>query len=359
MVEVGDELEREARALALASEATLKALNASDSDLDESAIEVAHLPPAIQKVEPAYEYEAPAPQRSCDCDCNDNVENCGIGCFAYIFGIIIIGLFAYGCTATAYMYSYGTTLAIWLSVFLPCAVFCGLLGFATIDDGGIVPAYCAGTWIVGLLVGLIGGIYFLGPWWMLKHLDTAYNVDAAALDFINNRTQPTSGIFHFQPTAFVNQARYGYTVVSSKKGGDSYYCTAPIVSSSTQARVVYWVTGSGCCSKTSASCWNGASSPGSVDGAYLQVRRPDYISSVYADARVGACARLAALNTTYSAASICSLPTVYLTLDSSPEATRDSMYSNGMTYVGVMTGLWPLVLGCIALVLVLASLGKK
>jgi hypothetical protein len=260
------------------------------------------------------------------------------------------------------MYSYGTTLGIWLGVFLPCIVLCGVFGFAFYDDGpGVVPAYCSGTWAVGLLVGLIGGIYYLGPWWMLTHLDTAYHVDAAALDFINNRTQPTSGIFHFQPTAFVNQDRYGYSVVTTKKGGGrTYYCTAPLVSSSTQARVVYWVTDYGsCCSPYGTSCWNTASSPGSVDGAYLQVRRPDYISSSYEDARLGACARLALLNSSFSAASICSLPTVFLTLDSNPEATRDSLFTKGMVYVGVMTGLWPLVLGVMGLCLVLASRGKR
>jgi hypothetical protein len=140
---------------------------------------------------------------------------------------------------------------------------------------------------------------------------------------------------------------------------NEYYCTAPIVSSSTQARVVYWVTDYGsCCSSNGTSCWNTASSPGSVGGAYLQVRRPEYIDSSYSDARVNACARLALLNTTYSAASICSLPTVYLTLDSNPEATRDSLYSKGMTYVGVMTGLWPLVLGSLGIVCYLVSVAK-
>ena len=85
------------------------------------------------------------------------------------------------------------------------------------------------------------------------------------------------------------------------------------------------------------------------------MRRPEYINSVYSDARVGACARLAAINSTYSAASICSLPTVYLTLDSSPEATRDKLYTKGMTYVGVTTALWPLVLGIVPLIVLLAS----
>jgi hypothetical protein len=222
-----------------------------------------------------------------------------------------------------------------------------------------VPALCAGTWIVGLIIGLIGGIHFLGPWWMLKHLDTAYNVDAAALDFISNNTQPTSGIFHFQPTAFVNQALFGSSAVRGK-GSTTYYCTAPIVASSTQARVVYWVTDYGsCCSKTSVSCWNAASSAGSIDGAYLKVRRPEYISSAYADARSASCARLATLNSTYSAASICSLPTVYLTLDASPEATRDSLYSKGMMYVGVMTGLWPLVLIVVAVLFIGLITPKK
>jgi hypothetical protein len=274
---------------------------------------------------------------------------------------VIIALFAYGCTATAYMYSYGTTLGIWLGVFLPLIAGCGLLGMVGISngDGGKVPAFCAGTWMVGLLVGLIGGIYYLGPWWMLTHLDTARNVDAAALDFINNRAQPTSGIFHFQPTAFVNQERFGYSVASTKKGGKTYSCTAPIVSSLTQARVVYWVTDYGsCCSPTGTSCWNAASGPGLVDGAYLQVRRPDYISSSYSDARAGACARLALLNSTFSAALICSLPTVYLTLDSTPEATRDSLYTSGMAYVGVMTGLWPLVLGVMFFWFLLAMRNK-
>jgi hypothetical protein len=268
-----------------------------------------------------------------------------IGCFGYIFGMMIIALFVYGCTATAFTYSRGKTLGIWLGVFLPFTLICGFAGYVNMERGGTVPAYCAGTWLVGLLVGLVGGIGYLAPWWMLTHLDTAYNVDAAALGFISNGTQPSAGIYHFQPTAFVNQDRYGYSAVASSKDPDTYYCTAPIVSSSTQARVVYWVTGSGdCCSASGTTCWNAASSPGSVDGAFLQVRRPEYIDSYYSDARVGACARLA-FNTTYSAASICSLPTIYLTLDSSPEATRDSLYTKGMKYVGVMTGLWPLVLG--------------
>ena len=112
------------------------------------------------------------------------------------------------------MYSYGTTLSIWLGVFLPCAAIIGMGGLMNIEnDGTPVSAafvFCAGTWVVGLLIGLIGGIYFLAPWWMLTQLATARNVDAAALDVISNRTQPTSGIYHFQPTAFVNQDRYGY-----------------------------------------------------------------------------------------------------------------------------------------------------
>ncbi len=116
---------------------------------------------------------------------------------------------------------------------------------------------------------------------------------------------------------------------------------------------MYWVTSKGdCCTPTGTTCWNDASSPGSVSGAYLQVRRAEYILTPYSDARINACARLA-FNTTYSAASICSLPTVYLTLDSDPEETRDSLYSRGMTYVGVMTGMWPcvltIVLGSVAL----------
>jgi hypothetical protein len=276
-------------------------------------------------------------------------RHCIIGCFGYIFGMMIIALFVYGCTATAYMYSLGKTLGIWLGVFLPFILICGFVGFVNKDSGDVVlavPAYCAGTWLVGLLVGLIGGICYLAPWWMLTHLNTAYNVDAAALDFISNRIQPTAGIYHFLPSAFVNQDRYGYWVDESTKDAAKrvYYCTAPIVSSLTQARVVYWVTDTGdCCSSSGTSCWNAASSPGSVDGAYLQVRRPEYISSSYSDARAAACARLA-FNSTYSAASLCSLPTVYLTLDSNPEATRDSLYTKGMAYVGVMTGLWPLVL---------------
>ena len=135
---------------------------------------------------------------------------------AYILGIVIVILFVYGCTATAYTYSYSTTLGIWLGVFLPFAVCCGLYGrgtagedFSNKGDDVVGPCFFSGSAFVGLLVGLIGGIYFLAPWWMMAHLGTAYNVDAAALDVINNRTNPTSGIFHFQPTAFVNQNRYG------------------------------------------------------------------------------------------------------------------------------------------------------
>jgi hypothetical protein len=90
----------------------------------------------------------------------------------------------------------------------------------------------------------------------------------------------------------------------------------------------------------------------------LQVRRPEYIEDPYSDARIKACARLA-FNTTYSAASICSLPTVYLTLDSNPEKTRDSLYSRGMTYVGIMTGLWPCVLGVVLGVVALAGVAAN
>ncbi len=297
--------------------------------------------------------EADDERSALDINCDDdNAKWCATSISVYIIGAATIALFVYGCTATAYSYSYGTTLGVWLGVFMPLALIFAIIGAAFTKNRRSMPALCAGTWIIGLIVGLIGGIHYLAPWWMLQHLDTAYNVDAAALDFIGNNTQPTSGIFHFQPTAFVNQALVGSSIVRGK-GGRTFYCTAPIVTSLTQARVVYWVTDFGsCCAASVTSCWNAVSSPGSIDGAYLQVRRPEYISSAYSDARAASCARLATLNSTYSAASICSLPTVYLTLAASPEAERDSLFVRGMTYVGVMTGLWPLVFLVVAFVFI-------
>ena len=149
-------------------------------------------------------------------------------------------------------------------------------------------------------------------------------------------------------------------MVSTKKGGSIYYCTAPIVTSATQARAVYWLTDYGsCCAWSGTSCWNAYSSPGSISGAYLQVRRPEYMSSTYSDARVRACARLAMLNASITSASICALPAVYVVLNADPEAARNTMHSQGMTYVGIMTGLWPLVLGCIFLVCFAGTLNKK
>ncbi len=161
--EMGDELQREARALALASDVTSKKPSTdSDSVSDESVVVVAQ----PGNAQPANEDDAP------DAKADDDEEGERAfygGCAGYIFGMMVIALFTYGCAATAYMYSYGTTLSIWLGVFLPCAVICGLAGLANFEDG-VVPkfaAYCAGTWVVGLLIGLIGGIYFLAPWWML------------------------------------------------------------------------------------------------------------------------------------------------------------------------------------------------
>jgi hypothetical protein len=308
----------------------------SYSNLDRSAIDVENSSSTTGSAEPSNE----------DKDLDYVVKRIALICFGYIFGVMIIAMFTYGCTASAYMYSIGTTVGIWLGVFLPCAFVCGYAGLGNEEKNAVAPilaTYCAGTWVMGLLVGLIGGIFFLTPWWIMVHLGTALNVDAAALDVIVNGTQPTSGIYHFQPTAFVNQDRYGYWVDDRR----DFRCTAPIVSSLAQVRVVYWVTSSGkCCRSTGTTCWDAASSPGSISGAYLQVRHPEHISYGYSDARVKSCERLA-FNTSYSAASICSLPTVYLKLDSNPEATRDSLYSSGMIYAGIMAGLWPCVLGIV------------
>jgi hypothetical protein len=302
-----------------------------------------------------------AAESLCDCGCSERVSQVCLYFWIYLFGLIIVALFAYGCTATAYTYSYNNTLGIWLGIFLPCAFICTFFGGPLyVQRGVILPSFFAGTCFVGLLVGLIGGIYFLAPWWMLKHLDTAYNVDAAALDLIGNGTQPTAGIFYFQPSAFVNQERYGHFVVTSKKLASRHYCTAPIVASSTQARVVYWVTDDGdCCASSSTSCWNSFASPGSISGAYLQVRRPEFIGSNFEDARTAACARLAALSANYSAASICALPAAYLKLDPTPEATRDSLFSRGIVYVGVLTGLWPFTLCVMSLGMVMLPRGWR
>ena len=125
-----------------------------NADADHAAINLVYLPPVIGNETPTGtreddQHEAPTPNRPNYSDGKNNGVVVKLLCFAYILSMVIIALFAYGCTATAYMYSYGTTLAIWLSVFLTCAVCCGLLGFATYEDGpGIVPAYCAGTCIV-------------------------------------------------------------------------------------------------------------------------------------------------------------------------------------------------------------------
>jgi hypothetical protein len=166
-----------------------------------------------------------------------------------------------------------------------------------------------------------------------------------------------SGIYRFNSTAFVNQAKFGYYKGGTSKSPVSY-CAAPIVASAAQRQVVFWVVNTGCCSTSSISCWNAFTTPGSVRGGYPFVRYSSSIDSGYQSARSSACNALA-YNSSFSGASLCSLPTVYLTLDSNPEELASKNYSNGMIFAGVMTGLWPCVAAIIIGVLALIAAGKK
>ena len=157
--DMGDELEREASALPLSDTPGGKPNEKPSKDSDSDSYgDMARSRTVLEDLEPEYQYEgnevhtgAPKPLFDCDIDCDSIcTDSCFVGCFGYISGMVIIALFAYGCAATAYMYSYSTTLGIWLGVFLPCAALFGFFGFVIKEDGGsIAPALCAGIWVVG------------------------------------------------------------------------------------------------------------------------------------------------------------------------------------------------------------------
>jgi hypothetical protein len=113
-------------------------------------------------------------------------------------GVVVIALFVYGCTATAFMYGKSTTLAIWLSVFLPCGLCCFLFGVGMADSEewnccNLSTVVCALSWWLGLLIGLLAAYLWLTPWWMMTHNGTMYSVDAGASAWIQNNTTPDYG----------------------------------------------------------------------------------------------------------------------------------------------------------------------
>jgi hypothetical protein len=159
-----------------------------------------------------------------------------------------------------------------------------------------------------------------------------------------------SGSYHFTSTAFVNQAQFGYTVWSANFGTilyglhftDTFYCTAPVVASPAQSQVLFWVIGKDCCTAMAAKCWDKFSSPGSITGAFPLARSADMISARYTDARAVASLKLAqASNST--AAELVALPSVFVELNSDPDAFARMDQASGFTFSVIMAFLWPLV----------------
>jgi hypothetical protein len=108
-----------------------------------------------------------------------------------ISGLIIVVLFIYGCTATAYMYSTSTTLGIWLGVFLPCSLCFALIAFTVLESCYICEVIfyiCSASWLVGLLTGLLAAYLWLMPWYIMTNNGTLGNIDATATQLIQNRT---------------------------------------------------------------------------------------------------------------------------------------------------------------------------
>jgi hypothetical protein len=100
------------------------------------------------------------------------------------------------------LYGSPTTLGIWLGVFLPCGLCCGLIGFGlqNADENSYwsnAAFICGALWWLSLLIGLIAGVYWLALWWLMTHNGTVRDVDAAATDWIGNKTAPDFGANNF------------------------------------------------------------------------------------------------------------------------------------------------------------------
>jgi hypothetical protein len=163
-----------------------------------------------------------------------------------------------------------------------------------------------------------------------------------------------SGIYHFNSTAFVYQDKVGIA-----GSGSSFKCVAPIVVSKAQTKVVFWAAdASDCCSKSSSTCWNSYTTTGTALNAFPLFRYMSAIDSKYEAARQASCNMLA-FNTSATGSYLCSLPAVYLTVDANPEETAARNKSRGFLFAGLMTGLWPCVLGVLVAVIALLALLDK
>jgi hypothetical protein len=144
----------------------------------------------------------------------------------------------------------------------------------------------------------------------------------------------------------VNQAQFGFKAIPASfidlRFIETYYCAAPVVASATQTQVLYWVTGKDCCTASTAKCWDQYSSPGSTTGAFPLTSSNDVLNGVYGDARVVASLKLAQTSNS-TAAELVALPSVFVELNSDPDAVARSDRASGFAFSFIMAFLWPLV----------------
>lgn len=159
-----------------------------------------------------------------------------------------------------------------------------------------------------------------------------------------------SGIFYFNQSVargtFVLQSKAGINNVT-KSSTSTNYCIAPIVTSETQRKVVFWVAATDCCvldesaeSGARSWCWDRYQTPGSLQSASLLIRESSTLD-MYERARMGSCNALARNN---SIAEYCSLPVVYLQLEeATTEETLQATFVHGTIFACLMAFMWPCI----------------
>jgi hypothetical protein len=113
-----------------------------------------------------------------------------------------------------------------------------------------------------------------------------------------------------------------------------------------QMQVLFWAAAEGCCDASGVWCWSNFAAPGAVTGAYPYVRFASTVANEMLTARLTSCDKLS-FNSSVTGSQLCSLPAVYLTIDSDPERVARVALTNGMTFAGIMACLWPFAIALI------------
>jgi hypothetical protein len=209
--------------------------------------------------------------------------------------------------------------------------------------------------MLGVVFGLVSGIFFVAPWYSLVALgECTVNVES-------NDVAAECSIYSFAPAATVDVARVGVAVeqVRSRSGAafKRYTCVAPLVTAlnASSPMLYYWAVAYGECCTQTASCdaWISA-----IGGGYRALAAD---GTVWRDASALDAAIAAAAVSTNQSALAAGAHFFVTTARTSADARslRDRLGKRGLWFAGAIVLLWPLAICALAFPVELLAMLKN